>query len=104
VHVYGKIRIIEGNELMEHLKALVDIYEAGRPNRVSVETMSESYVQSQVRALVGLEVVIEEVQASAKLSQNRDDINYQNIVAKLDECPFAREREIAAEMRKIRPL
>ena len=104
VHIYGKIRVIEGEELMNHLKTLVDIYESGRPNRVSVETMSAAYVQSQVRAVVGFEIVIEEVHASAKLSQNRDDVNYSNIVAKLDECPFPREREIADEMRKIRPL
>lgn len=104
VHVYGKIRFIEGEELMHHLKSLVDTYEVGRPNRVSVENMSEAYVQSQVRALVGFEVKIEEVKASAKLSQNRDDVNYQNIIKKLDESPFPLDQEVAEEMRKRRPL
>lgn len=103
VHVYGKIKMIEGEELMHHLKSLVDIYEEGRPNRVQVETMTESYVQSQVRALVGIEIKIEEVQASAKLSQNRDDVNYHHIVKKLDESPFSLDREVALEMRKRRP-
>ncbi|WP_026965832.1 FMN-binding negative transcriptional regulator [Algoriphagus terrigena] len=103
VHVYGKVRIIEGEELMAHLKSLVDVYESGRPNRVSVETMSESYVQSQVRALVGIEIEIKEVQASAKLSQNRDDVNYQNIVSKLGESPYPSDRDVADEMRKRRP-
>jgi transcriptional regulator len=104
VHVYGKIRMIAGEELMHHLKVLVDTYEAGRTNRVRVETMNESYVESQVRALVGFEVKIEEVQASAKLSQNRDEVNYKNIIQKLEESPFPLEKEIAEEMRKIRPL
>jgi transcriptional regulator len=104
VHVYGKIRMIVGEELMDHLKQLVDTYEMGRPNRVRVETMTESYVNSQVRALVGFEVKIEEVQASAKLSQNRDEVNYKNIIQKLEESPFPLEKEIAEEMRKIRPL
>lgn len=103
VHIYGKIRIIEGEELIEHLKSLVDNYESGRPNRVSIETMSEGYFQSQLRALVGIEVKIEEVHASAKLSQNRDDVNYQNIVTKLEESPYPMDKEIAGEMRKIRP-
>ncbi|HSF53288.1 MAG TPA: FMN-binding negative transcriptional regulator, partial [Algoriphagus sp.] len=94
----------EGEELMQHLKSLVDVYEAGRPNRVRVETMSDAYVQSQVRALVGFEVKIDEVRASAKLSQNRDDVNYQNIVNKLEESSFPMDKEIADEMRKIRPL
>lgn len=103
VHVYGKIRIIEGEELTAHLKSLVDIYEAGRPDRVSVETMSETYFQSQLRALVGIEVKIREVHASAKLSQNRDEVNYQNIVNRLEESHYPMDKEIAAAMRKIRP-
>ncbi len=104
VHIYGKIRIIEGDELMAHLKSLVDAYESGRPNRVRVETMSEAYLQSQVRALIGIEVKIQEVHASAKLSQNRDEVNYRNIISKLEESPSPGDQEIACEMRKIRPL
>lgn len=104
VHVYGKIRIIEGEELMHHLKSLVDGYENGRPNRVHVETMSEAYVESQIRALVGIEVKIEEVHASAKLSQNRDDVNYQNIVKKLEQSAFPLDKEVAEEMKKRRPF
>jgi transcriptional regulator len=103
VHVYGKIRILEGEELMHHLKSLVDVYETGRPNRVRVETMSEAYLDSQVRALVGIEVKIQEVHASAKLSQNRDDVNYQNIVKHLEESTFPLDRDVAEEMRKRRP-
>jgi transcriptional regulator len=103
VHVYGKIRIIEGEELMNHLKSLVDTYEEGRPGRVRLETMSHTYVESQLRALVGFEIKIEEVKASAKLSQNRDEINYHNIVQKLRESSSYLDKEIASEMRKRRP-
>lgn len=103
VHVYGKIRIIEGKELMDHLKSLVDIYEEGRPNRVHVETMTPAYVESQLKALVGFEVKIEDVHASAKLSQNRDDKNYKNIIQNLEESPHLLDKEIAEEMKKRRP-
>lgn len=99
VHVYGKIRIIEGEELMMHLKSLVDIYEEGRVNRVSVEAMSDAYLQSQVRALVGFEVSVDEVHASAKLSQNRDEVNYLNIIKKLEESKHVLDHEIAEEMK-----
>lgn len=103
VHVSGKIRLIEGEELMDHLKSLTDIYEEGRPNRVRVETMNETYVAGQLRALVGFEIKIEEVKASAKLSQNRDDVNYHNIVQKLEESQFPLDKEVASEMKKRRP-
>jgi len=102
VHVYGKAKIIEGEDLLRHLKTLVDQYEDGRPNRVSVETMSESYLQGQIRALVGFEIEIEEIHASAKLSQNRDDVNYKNIVFELQKSSEPLDQKIAEEMKKRR--
>ncbi|TXE10275.1 FMN-binding negative transcriptional regulator [Algoriphagus aquimarinus] len=102
VHVYGKVKLIEGEELMDHLKKLVNIYEDGRPNRVSVETMSVDYVAKQVKALVGFEIVITEVHGSRKLSQNRDGVNHQNIVKNLEESAFPLDKELAEEMRKDR--
>ena len=102
VHVYATVRIIEGEELMNHLKSLVDQYETGRPNRVQVETMTPSYLEGQVRALVGFELEITEVHASAKLSQNRDEENYERIIQQLEASTLSGDLEIAAEMRKRR--
>jgi transcriptional regulator len=102
VHVYGKARLIEGEELLHHLKTLVDQYETGRPNRVQVETMTPNYLDGQIRALVGFEIEIKEVHASAKLSQNRDDENYERIVQQLEQSPLASDLEVAEEMRKRR--
>jgi transcriptional regulator len=87
---------------MHHLKTLVDQYETGRPNRVQVETMTPSYLEGQIRALVGFELEISEVHASAKLSQNRDDENYERIVQQLEQSPLASDLEVAEEMRKRR--
>ena len=102
VHVYGKARLIEGEELIHHLKTLVDQYETGRPNLVQVETMTPSYLDGQIRALLGFELEISEVHASAKLSQNRDDENYERIVQQLEQSPLASDLEVAEEMRKRR--
>jgi len=102
VHVYGKARLIEGEELMHHLKSLVDKHESGRPNRVQVETMTPSYLEGQIRALVGFEIEIKEIHASAKLSQNRDDENHERIVQQLEQSSSASDREVAEEMRKRR--
>jgi transcriptional regulator len=104
VHVYGKVRIIHEEELNTHLRSLVDVYESGRTNRVRFETMSESFVQSHIRALIGFEIHIDEVHASAKLSQNRDDINYHHIVQQLEKSSSPMDKEIAVEMRRKRGL
>lgn len=102
VHVHGIARLIEGEELLHHLKTLVDQYETGRPNRVQVETMTPSYLEGQIRALVGFEIEIKEIHASAKLSQNRDDENYERIVQQLEQSTLTSDQEVAEEMRKRR--
>jgi len=102
VHVYGKARLIGGEELLHHLKSLVDQYETGRPNRVQVETMTPSYLDGQIRALVGFEIEIKEIHASAKLSQNRDDENYDRILQQLEQSTIPGDLEVAEEMRKRR--
>ena len=102
VHVYGKIRIISDDELWNHLKKLVDTYEEGRRNQVRIEKMSKNYLEGQIRALVGFEIIISEVQASAKLSQNRDETNYENIITELEKSKFHLDQEVSAEMRKLK--
>lgn len=99
VHVYGKIRLIDGEKLMNHLKSLVDTYENGRANRSSIENMSSSFVENQMKALVGFEVIIGEVLASAKLSQNRDKKNYQTIIHRLESSNNPMDAAIAKEMK-----
>jgi transcriptional regulator len=83
VHVYGKIRLIEGEELMAHLSKLVHKYEKGRPNPVSVETMSPGYADSQIKGLVAFEIEIASMEGKKKLSQNRDEKNLNLIVDQL---------------------
>ena len=98
VHVYGKIRLIEGEKLIDHLSKLVNTYEQGRPNRISVETMTREYVRKQINGLIGFEIIINEVHGSRKLSQNRDEINHQNIVRNLSESNLPMDQQVAEEM------
>ena len=79
VHVYGKIKIIEGEAVIESLKKLVDKYEKNSENPVKVADLS-SKTMRQVHGIVAFEIEITSIQATKKLSQNRDDKNYQNII------------------------
>ncbi len=64
--------------------------------------MSPSYLEGQIRALVGFELEISEVHASAKLSQNRDEENYERIIQQLEASSLPGDKEVAAEMGKRR--
>jgi len=101
VHVYGKIRIIEGDILKTRLGKLVDKYEAKMENPVSVDRMSEEFVESEIRGIVGFEIVITEIQAAMKLSQNRDDKNYKRIIKNLEKQGDVGSLKIAEKMKRF---
>lgn len=103
IHVYGKMRIIEGQELYESLKHLLDKYEKKSARPVSIEKMSGEFVKSSLRGLIGFEIVISEIQASYKLSQNRDDESYHNVVRELNNSDDTNAKQIAAIMNDRRP-
>ena len=100
VHVYGKINILSGEPLLSSLKKMVDKYEKGSKNPVSVSTMSESFLKKQINGIVGFEIEITELQAAYKLSQNRDAKNQQAIVDALNETNDTQAKAIAAAMEK----
>lgn len=102
-HVYGNIRIVEGNELLSSLKRLVNKYEKHSENPVSVETMTPEYVSKSIQGLVGFEIEISEIKAAYKLSQNRDGVNYQNVVRELEKKDDQDSFRVAEQMKKKWP-
>jgi transcriptional regulator len=102
VHVYGTIRIIEGNMLLDSLKRLVNKYERNSANPVSVEKMSERVIDNGLKGIVGFEIKINEIEAAYKLSQNRDTKNYENIIKELEKKGDPDSMAIAKEMRERR--
>ena len=99
VHVYGKIKIIEGDEVIESLKKLVNKYEQNSQRPVRIEDLSEKTMM-QSRGIVAFEIEIEEIQAQQKMSQNRDDKNYQNIISELEKTNKNQSIAVANEMKK----
>jgi transcriptional regulator len=82
-------------------RQLVDKYEQNSEKPVKVEDYSKKTMM-QTRAIVAFEIEIEEIQAVHKLSQNRDDKNYKNIVSELKKTGNIQDEAIANEMSKCR--
>ncbi|HRL71179.1 MAG TPA: FMN-binding negative transcriptional regulator [Flavobacterium sp.] len=99
VHVYGKIKIIEGEAVIESLKKLVDKYEQKSENPVRIEDLSQK-IMLQSRGIVAFEIEITEIQATRKMSQNRDEKNYQNIISELEKANTNQSVAVANEMKK----
>jgi transcriptional regulator len=101
VHVYGRIKIVDETATIEQLKKLVDKYEASSENPVRVEDLSAKTMR-EARGIFGFEIEIDEIQATKKLSQNRDDHNYKNIISELEKTENPQSIALANEMSKYR--
>ena len=102
VHVYGKIKIVDNETVYKHLSKLVDKYEMGNENPVRVSSMSASMLEKQMNAIVGFEIHITEIQAAEKLSQNRDEKNYNNIIVELEKKGDVNSLKVAAAMKNLK--
>jgi len=101
VHIYGKLKIISGEELLQSLKKLVDKYERNSSEPVSVEKMSSNTLK-QINGIVGFSIEINEIQAAYKLSQNRDETDYHNISNELKNTGNVHSIGVAKEMNKLK--
>ncbi|TCI71080.1 FMN-binding negative transcriptional regulator [Exiguobacterium sp. SH0S7] len=90
VHAYGQATILNAEQLEEDLAGLLRDHEKERENAVIWEELSES-VQRQKHGVVGFRIDIDEMQAAFKLSQNRNEADYNRIVSELEQagCPLA---------------
>lgn len=103
IHAYGNAKIIEGEELKNELRHLVNHHEKDSAKPISVDTMTPSYLAAEMRAIVGLEIEIKELQATFKLSQNRDTKNYESIIQHLENSTYLGAAAVASEMKKRKP-
>jgi transcriptional regulator len=98
-HVYGSIEIIDGEKLHSSLKHLIDKYEQSSEKPVSVEKLSPDYLKRAMHGIVGFEISITKIEASFKLSQNRDEMNYNNIVHELEKRHDGQSSQVAQAMK-----
>ncbi len=101
VHAYGKARMLSEEKLIESLRQLTNKYEKDSAHPVSVDTMSHKFFHGELRGTIGFEITIDRLEASYKLSQNRDEKNHTTIIAELDKRGDENSVGIANEMRKF---
>ncbi len=99
VHFTGEVTFHREPEwLREIVTRLTERYEGGRADRWWMTDAPEAFVEGQLRAIVGMELVIEQVEAKEKLSQNRTDQDRVNVIEALKKEPDSRALQIAELM------
>jgi transcriptional regulator len=100
VHVYGTITIVEGEALRAALSRLMNNYEHAMPRPVQMEEIPEKELNADLRGIVGFQILVEDIQAAYKLSQNRDEQSFHQVIGQLEQGDEV-ARNVAAEMEKV---
>ena len=83
-HVYGQLVVHDdAGWLGRHVRRLTDRHEGGREQPWSVDDAPEKFIAGQLRAIVGVELLITRIEAKEKLSQNRSAADAAGVVAGL---------------------
>jgi len=102
VHVAGKLNFMSNEELIQFMRRLTLKFEKDNADSPTFyDNLPDHFLNNMLPAIVGFEIKAEKIENVFKLSQNRDDVSYQNIIQKLEEIG-GESALVAAEMRKRR--
>ena len=100
-HVYGQLRIHDDVEWVDGIvRRLTERQEAGRSKPWSVDDAPPQFHAGQLRAIVGIELLITRVEAKFKMSQNRPEADIAGVVAGLADDGLP---DVADDVRRLQP-
>lgn len=100
VHMYGKASIVEKDELIKDLTIMLEKYEGKRENPVLWDKLSPELLERELKGIVGFKIKVNEIQAAYKLSQNRNESDYRNIIEELRKEEDPQGQRVAERMEK----
>jgi len=103
VHVRGKVSFTTDPGTIDILRRLTERYESPQATPLFIDNLPEGYVTDMVKGIAGLEIEVTDIYPVFKLSQNRDDESYKNIVAQLLKTTDTDAHKVAEEMKTRRP-
>ena len=77
--------IEDANWLRTQIAALTAFNEATRAEKWAVSDAPETFIASQVKGIVGIEIPISSIEGKWKVSQNRSEADRQGVIAGLRE-------------------
>jgi transcriptional regulator len=84
LHVYGELVIHDdAGWLARHVRHLTGLHEDGREHPWAVDDAPEKFIEGQLRAIVGVELLVTRIEAKEKRSQNRSDADAAGVAAGL---------------------
>ncbi|WP_300685632.1 FMN-binding negative transcriptional regulator [Chryseobacterium sp.] len=101
VQIYGKIEVMNHDELYAHLEKLTSKYEKFQQCPMMVKDMVKEFVEKEMKGAFGVKILPTEIFIKQKLSQNRKEADFHNIISHLEESDD-NARKIADKMKSIK--
>lgn len=98
VHVYGRVREVQGDELYSVLSRLVEHHEAATSYRL--EGLPQDMVRKEIKGVFGFVMEVTRIDAGYKLSQGKTEEERGSIVSELERRGDEYSKEIAEAIRK----
>jgi len=103
VHIYGRATVHDDEGWARRVVGLLTSkHERSRPHPWSVDDAPAEYVERQLKAIVGVELRVERLEAKAKLSLDRSSDDFRGVVEGLEREGGPRGTEVARSMRAVR--
>jgi transcriptional regulator len=99
VHARGTLRFLEDERLLEILQKTTSRFENNEHSPSLFEKLPEDYVNRLVKSIIAFQVEVKSIDNVFKLSQNRDEKSYNNIIDHLNNGD-ASAGQVASEMEK----
>jgi transcriptional regulator len=85
-HITGQLKFMSDDGLIKFMRELTLKFEKGNTNSQTIyDNLPDSFLSKMMPAIVGFEIRAEKIDNVFKLSQNRDEKSYLNIISKLEE-------------------
>jgi len=102
VHAYGKCTLLDGEENKAALlKETIQFYEADYLKQW--DSLADSFKKGMMKGIVAFEIVVDDLQAKKKLSQNRTTVEQRNIINQLKKSDDTNQRDTADYMSHLKP-
>ena len=82
------------------LKDTIEYYEAGYLKQW--DSLPEDYQQKMLNGIIAFQVVVDDLQAKKKISQNRSQTERENIIKAFEHSYDSNEQEIARYMKELK--
>ena len=101
VQIRGKVKLMNDDELYEHLRKLTFKYEKTQKCPMFVENMGADFVKKEMKGAFGINIYPTEIFIANKLSQNRKEEDFKNIIKELEQSSDENSKNIAEKMRTL---